>query len=82
MPDQVAARSDRVIGRVRAIAGDVLIFSSGHFLRVFAARWLGLEPAAGRYFLLSTASLSALSYEHNLSQPAIRLWDDTRHVEV
>jgi probable phosphoglycerate mutase len=49
---------------------------------VLAARWLGLEPAGGRYFLLSTASLSALSYEHNLSQPAIRLCDDTRHVET
>jgi len=81
-PEQVAARADRVIGRVRAIAGDVIIFSSGQLLRVLAARWLGLEPAGGRYFLLSTASLSALSYEHNLSLPAIRLWDDTRHVET
>jgi probable phosphoglycerate mutase len=81
-PGQVAARADRVIARVRAIPEDVLIFSSGHFLRVLAARWLGLEPAAGRYFMLSTASLSAVSYEHNLSQPAIRLWDDTRHVEA
>jgi probable phosphoglycerate mutase len=81
-PDQVAKRADRVITRVRAIPGDVLIFSSGHFLRVLAARWLGLEPGCGRYFLLSTASLSAVSYEHTLSQPAIRLWDDTRHVET
>ena len=81
-PGQVAARADRVIARVRGIAEDVLIFSSGHFLRVLAARWLGLEPAAGRYFMLSTASLSAVSYEHNLSQPAIGLWDDTRHVET
>jgi broad specificity phosphatase PhoE len=81
-PEQVAARAGRVIDRVRAIAGDALIFSSGHFLRVLAAHWLGLEPAGGRYFLLSTASLSALSYEHDLSQPAIRLWDDTRHVEI
>ena len=81
MPDQVATRADRAAARVRAIQGDVLIFSSAHFLRVLAARWLGLEPAGGRYFLLSTASLSALSYEHNLTQPAIRLWDDTRHVE-
>ena len=79
-PQQVGARADRVVNRVRAFQGDVLLFSSGHFLRVLAARWLGLEPAAGRFFLLSTASLSALSYEHNLSRPVIKLWDDTRHV--
>jgi broad specificity phosphatase PhoE len=79
-PDQVGVRADRVVGRVRAVEGDVLLFSSGHFLRVLAARWLGLEPAAGRFFLLTTASLSALGYEHNRSQPVIRLWDDTRHV--
>ena len=79
-PDQVGVRADRVVSRVRAIQRNVLLFSSGHFLRVLAARWLGLEPGAGRYFLLSTASVSALGYEHSLSQPVIRLWDDTRHV--
>ena len=79
-PGQVGGRADRVLRHIRAVQGDVLLFSSGHFLRVLAARWLGLEPAAGRFFLLSTASLSALSYEHNLSEPAIRLWDDCNHV--
>jgi len=79
-PAQVGVRADRVVTRVRAVQGNVLIFSSGHFLRVLAARWLGLEPGGGRYFALSTASLSALSYEHKLSQPVIQLWDDTRHV--
>lgn len=49
-PQQVGARADKVVGRVRAIAGDVLLFSSGHFLRVLAARWLGLDSAAGRFF--------------------------------
>ena len=77
---QVSARADRVVSRVRAIGGNVLLFSSGHFLRVLAARWLGLEPEAGRFFLLSTASLSALGYEDNRSQPVIRLWDDTCHL--
>ena len=80
-PDQVGLRADHVVSRVRAIKGDVLIFSSGHFLRVLAARWLGIEPAAGRFFMLNTASLSVLGYEHSLSQPAIRLWNDTRHVD-
>jgi broad specificity phosphatase PhoE len=79
-PNDVAVRADRAVKRVRAVEGDVLLFSSGHFLRVLAARWLGLDAAFGRYFLLSTASLSALGYEHNLSAPVIRLWDDTRHV--
>ncbi len=81
-PDQIGAQADRVVGRLRAIKGDVLVFSSGHFLRVFAARWLGLDASAGRYLLLSTASLSALGYEHNLTEPAIRLWNETRHVET
>ena len=81
-PDQVGARADRVVGRVRAIKGDVLIFSSGHFLRVLAARWLGLGTAGGRYLLLGTASLSALGYEHNRAEPVIRLWNETRHVET
>ena len=79
-PEQVGERADRVVKRVREIQGNVLIFSSGHFLRVLGARWLGLEPAGGKYLLLSTASLSALGYEHNLSQPVIQLWNDTNHV--
>jgi broad specificity phosphatase PhoE len=79
-PDQIGARADRVVSRVRAVQGDVLLFSSGHILRVFAARWLGLEPADAQYFLLSTASLSVLGYEHNLSEPVIRLWNETHHV--
>jgi broad specificity phosphatase PhoE len=81
-PGQIGARADRVVERVRAVKGDVLVFSSGHFLRVLAARWLGLDAAGGRYLLLSTASLSALGYEHNPAEPAIRLWNDTRHVEM
>lgn len=81
-PAQVGARADRVIGRVRAVQENVLIFSSGHFLRVLTARWLGLEAAGGRYFILHTASVSVLSYENSLAHPAVRLWNDTRHVEI
>jgi probable phosphoglycerate mutase len=80
LPGDVAARADHVVSRLREIRGDVLIFSSGHFLRVLAARWLGLESTTGRFFILATASVSVLSYENRLSQPAIRLWNDTRHV--
>jgi broad specificity phosphatase PhoE len=81
-PEQVAARADRVVSRVRQVQGDVLLFSSGHFLRMLGGRWLALDPGAGRFFYLSTASLSVLSYEHTTAQPVIRLWDDIGHVEA
>ena len=82
-PGQVSERADRVVRQVRAVSGDVLLFSSGHFLRVLATRWLGLEPTANcRFFMLSTASLSAVGYEHDLSRPVIRLWNETRHVDI
>lgn len=79
-PADVGARADHVVARLRAVGANVLVFSSGHFTRVLAARWLGLEPAAGRYFLLSTATLSCVGYEHKLNEPVIRLWNDDRHV--
>jgi broad specificity phosphatase PhoE len=80
-PAQVGERADRVVQRVRTVPGNVLLFSSGHFIRVLAARWLALDPEqAGKYFLLTTASLSALGYEHKLSHPVIRLWNDDHHV--
>jgi broad specificity phosphatase PhoE len=79
-PAEIGARADRVVSRIRAVQGNMLIFSSGHILRVLAARWLGLAPAGGEYFLLSTASLSILGYEHNQTEPVIRLWNDTSHL--
>ncbi len=75
-PADVAARADRVAARVRAADGNVLIFSSGHFLRMLAVRWLGLEPVAGRLFLLGAGSVSALGYDHDRAEPTIRLWNE------
>jgi probable phosphoglycerate mutase len=75
-PDEVAARADRMVAKVRACDGDVLVFSSAHILRMLAARWLGLEPIGGSLLVLDTASLSALGYEHTRSTPVIRLWND------
>jgi broad specificity phosphatase PhoE len=78
---QVGERADRVVQSVRGFQGDVLLFSSGHFIRVIADRWLGQDPGyVGRYVLLSTASLSAVGYEHNFSQPVIRFWNDDHHI--
>jgi probable phosphoglycerate mutase len=78
----VGTRADHVIARARAVHGNVLLFSSGHILRVLTARWLGLAPTEGRLFALDTASLSILGYEHNLQEPVVRRWNDTRHVET
>jgi broad specificity phosphatase PhoE len=73
--DQVALRADAVIARVRPLcaAGDVALVSHGHFLRVLAARWLGLGAAGGRYFQLDTGTLSTLGFEHE--QPVITSWN-------
>jgi broad specificity phosphatase PhoE len=75
-PADVSARADRVIARLRAVDDRAIVFSSGHILRVLAARWLGLAPSEGRLFLLSTASISMLAYEHDKDEPAIRLWNE------
>lgn len=80
-PDAIAARADRVVSRLRALEGDVLLFSHGHFLRVLGARWLGKPASEGRFLLLSTAALSILGYEHNPHEPVLRLWNDDRHVK-
>jgi probable phosphoglycerate mutase len=82
-PAQASARADRVVSHLRAVQGDVLLFSSGHFIRVLATRWIDLEvTATARRFMLSTASLSAVGYENELARPVIRLWNETNHVSV
>jgi probable phosphoglycerate mutase len=78
-PQQVAERADRVVDLVRSVSGNVLIFSSGHFLRMLAARWIGIEILGARSLMLSIASLSVLGYQH-LKRPTIELWNDTHHL--
>lgn len=75
--EAIGARADRVIARLREADGPAILFSSGHFLRVLAARWLGLDAAYGRLLLLGTASLSILGYEHNNpAEPVLKLWNE------
>src|SRR5579863_3160279 len=82
-PAQVMARADNVVKRVREVKADVLLFSSGHFIRMLAARWIDIEPSVhSMSFLLSTASLSAVGYDQDLSRPVIRLWNDAHHVNT
>jgi broad specificity phosphatase PhoE len=70
---EVGARADRVLAELRAVDGDSLVFAHGHLLRVLAARWLGLEPVAGRLFALDPATISILGYERET--PVIRQWN-------
>ncbi len=76
----IGARADRVIDRLRADRGRILVIGHGHFSRVLAARWMGLSTEDARHFLLSTASVSIVGYEHTLDDPAILLWNDVHHV--
>ena len=70
---EVGERADRVIAELQSAGGDVVVFAHGHLLRVLAARWLGLEPEAGRYFALDTATVSVLGYERETA--VIRSWN-------
>ena len=79
-PDEIGARADRAVARIRSVKGNVLVVSSAHISRVLAARWLGLPASGGRYWVLGTATLSILGYEHNLDEPVIRLWNDASHL--
>jgi broad specificity phosphatase PhoE len=72
--DDVAERVDRVIARVRAAEGDVLVFAHGHVLRVVAARWIGQPPSEGRFFELGTATVSVLGWERET--PTIERWNE------
>lgn len=71
----VGARADRIISELQQANAPILIFSSSHFLRVLGARWLGLSPTDGARFILDTASISVLGYEHDLTEPVIRRWN-------
>jgi broad specificity phosphatase PhoE len=74
---QVGARADAVLNRVCPLLaggdGDVVLVAHGHVLRVLTARWLGLEPAAGRLFKLDTGTVSTLGTEHD--EPVIASWN-------
>jgi len=78
-PEDVARRVDSVIGRVRAVEGDVALFAHGHVFRVFVARWIGLQATAGCHFVLDTATVSVLSYYRDV--PAIKRWNAPVAVE-
>ena len=73
----VAARADRMVAKIRAVQADVLVFSSGHFLRMLSARWLGMPASHGAAFHLDTASISILAYERRIDEPVVRLWNST-----
>jgi probable phosphoglycerate mutase len=72
-PEQVGARADRVIGRARAVEGDVALFAHGHVLRVLVARWLGFPARAGQHFLLDPGTLNVLADYRGI--PALQTWN-------
>lgn len=76
--EQVGARADRVLARIRAADGDVLVFSHGHLLRVLAARWLELPPVSGGLFALGTATVSVLGWDRE--NPVIETWNEDCHL--
>ncbi len=85
-PEDVAKRCDGLIQKIQLLekntSGNILLFAHAHILRMLAARWLHQSAQSGALYLLSTASLSILGYEHHLLEPVIRLWNDTSHLNT
>jgi probable phosphoglycerate mutase len=75
-PEQISARADRFLKKIRDLPGNIVVFSHGHFLRVLAARFLGLGPDLGRHLLLSVASISILGFDRK--EPVIILWNSKK----
>ncbi len=73
--EAVAARADDLLQRLCEVEGDALLVSHGHFLRVLAARWIGLDPSGGRHLELASASLSILGWERE--EPVLKRWNAT-----
>jgi probable phosphoglycerate mutase len=78
--EQVGARADRVIAQALEVGGTVALFSHCRMLRVVGARWLGLPPVAGRYFAVSTASISVLGWDPRGEERLVSSWNDTAHL--
>ena len=75
-PAQVVERADRLIARWLTAKGTLTVFSHGHFGRALATRWIGLPVEQAQRFLLSTASLSILGYDHQrIEEPVIVRWN-------
>ena len=74
-PEQVGARADRVLARLRETDGDALAFAHGHIFRVIAARWIELPASGGARFALKAGALSVLGFERETQ--VIALWNDT-----
>ena len=71
--EQVTARLDRLLARVRDADGPVLLVAHSHALRALAARWLGFAVSGGRFFKLDTATISVLGHERET--PVVLRWN-------
>ena len=71
--EEVGARIDRVVEKVRDRQGRTLVFGHSHALRVLAARWIGRPVPEGRFFKLDTATVSVLGYERET--PVLLRWN-------
>jgi probable phosphoglycerate mutase len=72
-PEQIGARADRLLVKIRGTEGNVALFGHGHLSRVLAARWINLPASYGEHFLLDTATLNVLGYYRE--SPALKLWN-------
>ncbi|MFO7690039.1 MAG: histidine phosphatase family protein [Cryobacterium sp.] len=76
--EEVGLRADRVIAQSEEADGPIAVFAHGHFLRVLAARWVGLPAEGGKNLSLGTATVSTLGWERD--NHVIQMWNDACHL--
>lgn len=77
--EDVGRRADAVITATQSVVGKTVLFAHGHFLRILAARWLGLSPINGKHLSLDPATISLLGFERE--NRVVKIWNEGCHLQ-
>lgn len=78
--EDVKNRAHCILHKMQLAQGNVLVFSHGHFLRLFLTQWLQVPSNQANLFMLTTASVSILSFDDKIR--VMHTWNDLCHLHA
>ena len=72
-PEQMSTRADALLGEIRGLEGNVLLFGHGHCFRAIAARFLDLPIGSATSLQLDAGTISVVG--DGRDGPALLLWN-------